>query len=136
VLKLLIHSHQHVLKIEQHIKTNRLVTMGVGKGILKILAKKVSFEWEKTNFATFGPPKKIWKISLMPPPGTNPSDAHACARIIVYFETEIKRTERNKQFVMSESTKVTKNESEKARSFMGVRRYFSGEERSKFCLSF
>ena len=82
--------------------------MGVGKGILKILAKKVSFEWEKTNFATFGPPKKIWKISLMPPPGTNPSDAHACARIIVYFETEIKRTERNKQFVTSESTKVTK----------------------------
>jgi len=26
----------------------------------------------------------------------------------VYFETEIKRTERNKQFVMRESTEVTK----------------------------
>jgi len=34
------------------------------------------------------------------------------------------RTERNKQFVMSESTKVTKSKSEKARSFMGVRSYF------------
>ena len=33
-----------------------------------------------------------------------------------HFATEIKRTERNKQFVMSESTKVTKNESEKARA--------------------
>jgi len=38
--------------------------MGIGRGgslsppwILKILAKKVlSFEWEKTNFATFGHP--------------------------------------------------------------------------------
>jgi len=43
-----------------------------------------------------------------------------------YFATEIKRTERNKQVVMSESTKVTKSESEKARSFMGVRRTFAG----------
>jgi len=40
-----------------------------------------------------------------------------------YFATEIKITERNKQFVMSESMKVTK--SEKARSFMGVRINFS-----------
>ena len=43
----------------------------------------------------------------------------------VYFATEIKRTERNKQFVMSESKKVTKSECEKARSFMSVRRTFS-----------
>jgi len=28
--------------------------------------------------------------------------------LIVYFATEIKRMKRNKQFVMSESTKVTK----------------------------
>jgi len=33
--------------------------------------------------------------------------------------------ERSKQFVMSESTEVTKNESQKARSFMSVRRTFS-----------
>jgi len=33
--------------------------------------------------------------------------------------------ETNKQFVMSESTKVTKSESEKAPSFTGVRRAFS-----------
>ena len=54
----------------------------------------------------------------------------------VYFATEIKRTERNKQFVMSESTKVTKSESEKARSFMGVGRNFSMEATSTFCLLF
>ena len=42
-----------------------------------------------------------------------------------YFATEIKITERNKQFVMSESTKVTKSESEKARSFMSARRKLS-----------
>jgi len=43
----------------------------------------------------------------------------------VYFATKIKKTERNKQLVMRESTKVTKSESEKARSFMSVRRTFS-----------
>jgi len=46
------------------------------------------------------------------------------------------RTERKKQF-LSESTKVTKNESEKSRSFMGVRRNFSrARVTSTFCLSF
>jgi len=54
----------------------------------------------------------------------------------VYFATEIKRTERNKQFVVSESTKVTKSESEKARSFTGVRRNFSRGATPTFCLSF
>jgi len=49
----------------------------------------------------------------------------------VYFETEMKRTERKKQFVMSQS-----NESEKARSFIGVRRNFSRRETSTFCISF
>jgi len=43
----------------------------------------------------------------------------------VYFATQIKRTDRNKQFVMRESTKLTKRDSEKARSFMGVRRNVS-----------
>jgi len=43
----------------------------------------------------------------------------------VYFATEMRITERNKQFVMSESTKATKSESEKARSFISVRRNFS-----------
>jgi len=37
---------------------------------------------------------------------------------------------------MSESTKVTKKRSEKARSFMGVRRNFPGVATSTFCLSF
>jgi len=37
---------------------------------------------------------------------------------------------------MSESTKVTKSESEKARSFMGVRRNFSRGATSTFYLSF
>ena len=52
----------------------------------------------------------------------------------VYFATEIKRTERNKQVLMSESTKVTK--SEKALSFMSLRRNFSRGGTSTFCLSF
>jgi len=49
--------------------------MGVGAlapWILKILAKKgcfLGFEWEKTNFATFGPPlEKFWKNRLVAPP--------------------------------------------------------------------
>ena len=54
----------------------------------------------------------------------------------VYFATEIKRTERNKQSVMSESTKVTKSETEKARSFTGVRRNFSRGQRRHFVYHF
>ena len=49
------------------------------KKISKISAKKgcfLSFEWEKTNFTTFGPPRKILEKPLMAPPGKNPSDAH------------------------------------------------------------
>jgi len=37
---------------------------------------------------------------------------------------------------MSESTKVTKSESEKARSFMSVRRTFYRGATSTFCFSF
>jgi len=37
----------------------------------------LSFEWEKTNFTTFGPPVKILEKSPGVPPGKNPSDAHA-----------------------------------------------------------
>ena len=44
--------------------------------------------------------------------------------------------ERNKQFVRSESTKVTKNESEKAQSFMSVRGTFSRRATSTLCFSF
>jgi len=37
----------------------------------------LSFEWEKTNFTTFGPPlEKFWKNPLVAPPGKNTSDAH------------------------------------------------------------
>jgi len=49
--------------------------MGVGRGVLKISAGKgcfLSFEWEKTNFTTFGSPfgKKILeKCPSAPPPG-------------------------------------------------------------------
>ena len=39
--------------------------------ILKIIAKKrcvLDFEWEKTNFITFGPPlEKYWKNPLVTP---------------------------------------------------------------------
>jgi len=47
--------------------------------ILKFIAKKscfLSFEWEKTNFITFGPPGKILKKSPSSPPRKNLSDAH------------------------------------------------------------
>ena len=48
---------------------------------LKISAKKgcfLSFEWQKTNFTTFGQHlKNILKNPLGPPPGKNPSEAHA-----------------------------------------------------------
>jgi len=61
--------------------------MGVGRGKRGGLApldfgnfsKKccfLSFEWEKTNFTTFGPPTKILEKSLSAPSGKNPSDAH------------------------------------------------------------
>jgi len=56
--------------------TTYIITMGVGRGavgakappwILKFSAKKgcfISFEWEKTNFTTFGP---TWKKSFRRP---------------------------------------------------------------------
>jgi len=48
---------------------------------LKISPKKgcfLSFEWQKTNFTTFGQHlKNIWKNPLVVPPGKNPSEAHA-----------------------------------------------------------
>ena len=53
-----------------------VLVMGVGEGggwILKISAKNgcfLSFEWEKSNFTTFGPPyKKFWKTPSSPLPG-------------------------------------------------------------------
>jgi len=53
--------------------------MGVVRGgrIFKFPAKKVvfSFEWEKTNSTTFGPPGKILEKSPSAPPRKNPSDA-------------------------------------------------------------
>jgi len=60
-------------------------TMGVGKGGVAPLAfencsKKgyfLSFEWETTNFTTFGSPRKILEKSRSVPPGKTPSDAHA-----------------------------------------------------------
>jgi len=37
----------------------------------------LSFEWEKPNFTTFGPPRKtLEKSPDVPLPGKNPSDAH------------------------------------------------------------
>jgi len=62
------------------------VAMG-GKGGAKaplyfeIFSKKIcffSFQWEKTNFTTFGPPGQILEKSPSGTPGKNPSDAHAC----------------------------------------------------------
>jgi len=60
--------------------------MGAGRGgkappwILEFLAKKdcfLNFEWEKTNFTTFGYPlEKNWKNPSVAPLGKNPSDAH------------------------------------------------------------
>jgi len=61
--------------------------MGVGRGAggprpplhFENFSKKgcfLSFEWEKINFTTFAPLEKIWKNSLVLPPGKNPSDAH------------------------------------------------------------
>jgi len=55
----------------------------------------------------------------------------------VYFATEIKRTERNKQFVMSESTEVTKKQ--KARKHdraWASSKFFPGGTTLTFCLSF
>jgi len=51
----------------------------------------------------------------------------------VYFATEIKRTERNKQFVMSESTKKRKWESTIIHG--RPHKFFQGGT-STFCLSF
>jgi len=44
--------------------------------ILKILWKKVGFEWVKPNFATCPPLEKFWKNPLLATPGKNPSEAH------------------------------------------------------------
>ena len=45
----------------------------------------------------------------------------------VYFATEIKRTERNKQFVMRESTKVTINQKRESTIINGrLRKFFHG----------
>jgi len=55
----------------------------------------------------------------------------------VYFETEIKRTERNKQFVMSESTKVTIKRKREITIIHGrLQEFFQEEASSTFCLSF
>jgi len=57
--------------------------MGVGRWgrghpwILKISAKKgcfLSFEWEKTNFTTFSPPRKILPLEKI-----LPAPMHTCA---------------------------------------------------------
>jgi len=52
----------------------------------------------------------------------------------VYFATESKRTERNKQFVMSESTKVTK--ARKHDYSLACAEIFLGGATSAFCSSF
>jgi len=52
----------------------------------------------------------------------------------MYFATEIKRTERNKQFVMSESTKKRKRES--TIIHWRAQKFFKGGQRRAFCLSF
>jgi len=45
----------------------------------------------------------------------------------VYFETEIKRTERKKQFVMSENTKVTKKRKQESTIIHGrPQKFFQG----------
>jgi len=55
----------------------------------------------------------------------------------VYFATEIKRTERNKQFVMSESTKVKKKRKRESTIIHGrLQKFFQEEATSTFCLSF
>jgi len=55
----------------------------------------------------------------------------------VYFATEIKRTERNKQFVLSESTKVTKKRKrENTIIHWRAQKFFHGGEMSAFCSSF
>jgi len=53
----------------------------------------------------------------------------------VYFATESKRTERNKKFVMSESTKVTKPRKHD-HSWASAVLFPGGEATSTFCLSF
>jgi len=48
----------------------------------------------------------------------------------VYFATEIKRTERNKQFVMSESTEVTKKRKRESTIVHGrPQNFFQGGQR-------
>ena len=53
-----------------------------------------------------------------------------------YFATEIKRTERNKQFVMRESTKVTNKRKRESTIIHGVRRNFSRGQGQHFVYHF
>ena len=51
----------------------------------------------------------------------------------VHFEIEIKRPERNKQFVMSESTKVTKKRKRESTIIQGrPQKFFQGGQRRHF----
>jgi len=51
----------------------------------------------------------------------------------VYFETKIERTERNKQFVMTESTKVTKKRKWESTIIHGhPQKFFQGGQRRHF----
>jgi len=69
-----------------------------GKGPLDFenFSKKgcfLSFEWEKTNFITFGHPWKNFGKSPGVPPGKNPSDAHdgkisTYTPVCIYFGVE------------------------------------------------
>jgi len=55
----------------------------------------------------------------------------------VYFATEIKRTERNKQFVMSESTKRTKiRKRESTIIHWRAQKFFQGGKRRHFVYHF
>jgi len=56
---------------------------------------------------------------------------------LILFILQPKRTERNKQFVMSENTKVTKKRKRKSLIFHGrLQKFFQEEATSTFCLSF
>ena len=67
--------------------------MGVGRGALAPLDFEncsknsffCSFEWEKTNFTTFGPPlEKFWINPFVAPLEKNPSEAHASSRVLFF----------------------------------------------------
>ena len=46
------------------------------------------FEWEKTNFTTFGPPWKILEKPPSAPPWKNPSDAHGRNTTVCKFNRD------------------------------------------------